>query len=75
MDEDKKIIDNGEQGEHTPDYLDAIKGLKEQGEKLSKENEQLREDNKKLLNDFLNGGTPQDESTPSRTNEEIGHFN
>lgn len=73
MDEEKKIIENGEKVEpNTSDYLDAIKGLKQKEDDLSKENKQLREDNKKLLNDFLNGGVKEDEpSQAKRTNEEV----
>lgn len=73
MDEEKKTIENGEKVDpNTSDYLDAIKGLKQKEEDLSKENKQLREDNKKLLNDFLNGGVKEDEPSPAkRTNEEV----
>ena len=59
MDEEKKTIENGEKVEpKSSDYLDAIKVLKQREEDLSKENKQLKEDNSKMLNDFLNGGIP-----------------
>ena len=73
MDEEKKINENGEQVDlKSSDYLDAIKNLKQREEDLSKENKQLKEDNKKLLNDFLNGGVSESEPKKvERTAKEI----
>ena len=76
MDEQQKVsepnpTDNGKKvDDNTVDYLTAIKELKENTVELSKY-EQLREENKKLIEAVVNGQQIEQGQSQARTNDDI----
>ena len=71
--EEKQILtsETGAVEDMTPDYLDAIKNLKQNSVDRQKY-EDLKAENKKLLDSIVNGQTPQvEEQKPKRSVEEI----
>ena len=71
MEEEKNIIETGEVEDMTPDYIATIKELKQNSVDREKY-DQLKAENKKLLNSIVNG-QPVDlgKQEPSRSVEEI----
>ncbi|MBO7692604.1 MAG: hypothetical protein J6T10_08235 [Methanobrevibacter sp.] len=70
MTEEEKVVTGNEVDDMTPDYLDAIKNLKQNSVDRQKYDE-LRAENKKLLNAIVNGQEVEQTKVPERrdTNE------
>lgn len=71
MPEEKEISVTGAVEDMTPDYLEAIKSLKENSVDRSKYDE-LRAENKKLLQSIVNGQQVEiEEQKPKKSIEEL----
>jgi hypothetical protein len=69
MTEDEKVVTGTEVEDNTQDYLDAIKNLKQNSVDRSKYDE-LRAENKKLLNAIVNGQEVEQPKVPERRSTE-----
>lgn len=69
MTEEEKVVTGTEVEDMTPDYLDAIKNLKQNSVDRSKYDE-LRAENKKLLNAIVNGQEVEQPKEPERRSTE-----
>jgi hypothetical protein len=69
MTEDEKVVTGTEVEDNTQDYLDAIKNLKQNSVDRSKYDE-LRAENKKLLNAIVNGQEVETSKEPERRSTE-----
>ena len=65
MTEEEKVVTGNEVEDMTPDYLDAIKNLKQNSVDRQKYDE-LRAENKKLLNAIVNGQEVEQPKVPER---------
>ena len=69
MTEDEKVVTGTEVEDNTQDYLDAIKNLKQNSVDRQKYDE-LRAENKKLLNAIVNGQEIEQPKEPERRSTE-----